>query len=166
MTFETISCKIFDTCCINIKHKMGFVKDLTTVKNCIRYIVTFLFVVILLTGLLVLVALIPQNAIRGNVRESAEYLCEGELFGMAVDGVKGSEIDRYADSILLAIAYQYDASQPLKSVMWSSYYYTPYENENENLLHAVTEGKKANRQYLRYWHGSNTVVRPLLVFSH
>lgn len=145
---------------------MGFVKDLTTVKNCIRYIVTFLFVVILLTGLLVLVALIPQNAIRGNVRESAEYLCEGELFGMAVDGVKGSEIDRYADSILLAIAYQYDASQPLKSVMWSSYYYTPYENENENLLHAVTEGKKANRQYLRYWHGSNTVVRPLLVFSH
>ena len=164
MTFETISCKIFDTCCINIKHKMGFVKDLTTVKNCIRYIVTFLFVVILLTGLLVLVALIPQNAIRGNVRESAEYLCEGELFGMAVDGVKGSEIDRYADSILLAIAYQYDASQPLKSVMWSSYYYTPYENENENLLHAVTEGKKANRQYLRYWHGSNTVVRPLLVF--
>ena len=52
----------------------GLFKDLTTVKNCIRYIVTFLFVVILLTGLLVLVALIPQNAIRGNVRESAEYL--------------------------------------------------------------------------------------------
>lgn len=137
---------------------------MTTVKSSIRYIVTFFLMTILLTGLLVLAAFIPQNAIRGNVRESAEYLCEGELFGTVVDGVKGSEIDRYADSILLAIAYQYDADHPLSSVMWSSYYYTPYENENENLLHAVTEGKKANRQYLRYWHGSNTIVRPLLVF--
>lgn len=137
---------------------------MTTVKSSIRYIVTFFLMTILLTGLLVLAAFIPQNAIRGNVRESAEYLCEGELFGTVVDGVRGSEIDRYADSILLAIAYQYDADHPLSSVMWSSYYYTPYENENENLLHAVTEGKKANRQYLRYWHGSNTIVRPLLVF--
>lgn len=119
---------------------------MTTVKSSIRYIVTFFLMTILLTGLLVLAAFIPQNAIRGNVRESAEYLCEGELFGTVVDGVRGSEIDRYADSILLAIAYQYDADHPLSSVMWSSYYYTPYENENENLLHAVTEGKKANRQ--------------------
>lgn len=59
---------------------MGISKNMTTVKSSIRYIVTFFLMTILLTGLLVLAALIPQNAIRGNVRESAEYLCEGELF--------------------------------------------------------------------------------------
>lgn len=128
----------------------------------LKYIFVFLITVTLLTGMLVLAAKIPQSAIEDNVRESAEYLCQGELFGMVIDGVKGSEIDRYADSILLAIAYQYDEEHPLRSVMWSSYYYTDYQNENKNLLDAVTNGYGPNQQYLRYWHGSNAIVRPLL----
>lgn len=143
---------------------MGNSTDVTIIKKSFRYMAVFVFTVILLTGILVLAARIPQSAIRENVRKSAEYLCGGELFGTVIEGVNGSKIDRYADSILLAIAYQYDSSEPLSSVMSSSYYYSPYENENENLLRAVTEGKKANRQYLRYWHGSNSLVRPLLVF--
>ena len=131
-------------------------------KKGIKYILVFAATATLLAGLLVLSALVPGSAIRKNIKTSAEYLCEGELFGLAIEDVKGSEIDRYADSILLAIAYQYDSAHPLKSVMESSYYYTPYMNENENLLHAVAEGEKANRQYLRYWHGSIAVVRPML----
>lgn len=123
----------------------------------------FFVAVLLLTACLALTAMIPRSAIQEHVRESAEYLCEGELFGELADGVQGSKIDRYADSILLAIAYQYDAEQPLESVMTSSYYYTDWKNENENLLDAVTEGYDANQQYLRYWHGSNVVVRPLLL---
>lgn len=136
------------------------------VKSIFKYICVFIITFAILTGLLVLSACIPRSSIQAHVRESAEYLCQGELFGAVVDGVSGSRIDRYADSILLAIAYQYDAEQPLSSVMWSSYYYTPYQNENDNLLEAVTEGYEANRQYLRYWHGSNAIVRPLLMFFH
>lgn len=119
---------------------------------------------VLLTTLLTAVAMIPRSAIQENVQKSAEFLCESELFGNAVEGVYGSKIDRYADSILLAIAYQYDEEEPLSSVMWSSYYYTSYQNENENLLDAVSKDLEANQQYLRYWHGSNVVVRPLLMF--
>lgn len=133
------------------------------IKSILRYVSVFIVTAIFLTGILVLSACIPQSAIRENVQKSAEYLCEGELFGMVVDGANGSKIDRYADSILLAIAYQYDSEHPLRSVMLSSYYYLPYQNENENLLLAVTEGYGPNQQYLRYWHGSNTFVRPLLV---
>ncbi|MBP5606949.1 MAG: hypothetical protein J6X66_01595 [Lachnospiraceae bacterium] len=107
-------------------------------------------------------ALIPRGSIYDNMLSSAEYLCEGELFGDALEGIKGSRIDRYADSILLGIAWQYDAGHPLSSVMRSAYYYTPLQNENENLREALLEEKEANRQYLRYWHGSITVVRPLL----
>lgn len=137
-----------------------------TVKHGLKYIVLFSGTLIVLTGMLVLAALIPRSAIKDNVRESADYLCRGELFGTAIDGVEGSRIDRYADSILLAIAYQYDADQPLRSVMWSAYYYEEYQNENQNLLEAVTNGYGPNQQYMRYWHGSNAIVRPLLtVFS-
>ncbi len=133
------------------------------VKYSFKYIVVFIITLILLTGALVLSALIPQSAIKDNTRKSAEYLCDGELFGTIIDGVNSSKIDRYADSILLAIAYQYDSEHPLESVMWSSYYYTELENENVNLLEAVNNGYEPNQQYLRYWHGANDIVRPLLV---
>jgi len=136
------------------------------VRCIFKYIEVFLITLTLLTAMLVLSALIPRNAIKENTKKSAEYLCDGELFGMTVKGVNGSKIDRYADSILLAIAYQYDSKEPLKSIMWSSYYHIDTENENVNLLSAVNNGYEPNQQYLRYWHGSNAIVRPLLtVFS-
>lgn len=133
-------------------------------KHCFKYIITFAVTVLVLVGLLIITAMLPRSAIKQNVKESAEYLCEGELFGCAYKDVSGSKIDRYVDSILLGIAYQYDSDRPVTSVMWSSYYYTEYQNENENLLDAVTNDREPNRQYLRYWHGANVVVRPLLVF--
>lgn len=139
-------------------------KNMQMVKSCFKYILVFLIVTVLLLGVLVLSAKIPKSAIKENMQESAIYLCEGELFGMVVENVNGSKIDRYADSILLAIAYQYDSDKPLTSVMWSSYYHTELYNENENLLAAVTYECEANQQYLRYWHGSNAIVRPLLTF--
>lgn len=124
----------------------------------------FLIVTVILTALLVLCTKIPQSAIRPQMEESAEFLKESELFGCLLDGVAASKIDRYADSILLNIIWQYDSEDPLASVMSSSYYYTPYQNENENLHDAVFDGKEANQQYLRYWHGSAVYLRPLLIF--
>lgn len=137
---------------------------LQTLKVCVKYIVIFLLVTGVLLLSLVFSANIPQSAIKEQVQESATYLCEGELFGRVVKDVDSSKIDRYADSILLGIAYQYDSEHPLASVMWSSYYHSDLDNENENLLVAVTNEYEANQQYLRYWHGSIAIVRPLLTF--
>ena len=132
----------------------------------LRYPAAFVLTVALLTVLLVLSAMIPKSAIRENALESAQFLREDPLFGMAVKGIEGSRIDRYADSILLGIAWQYDGERPLASVMESSYYYTEDQNENQNLLDAVSQDLPANQQYLRYWHGSIAFLRPLLcVFS-
>lgn len=128
----------------------------------IAEILCFFITAVLLAGLLCVSALIPRERIYDNLCSSAEYLCGGELFGDVIEGVRGSRIDRYADSILLGIAWQYDAAHPLSSVMRSSYYYSPLRNENENLREALLNGREANQQYLRYWHGSITVVRPLL----
>ena len=131
-------------------------------KNGLKYISVFLITVIILTGLLVLVACIPQQAIKENTARSAEYLCSRGLFDTIIDNTEGSRIDRYADSILLGIIYQQDAQHPLQSVMMSSYYYNAHVNENENLYHAVTNNLDANQQYMRYWHGSSIFVKPLL----
>ncbi len=115
-----------------------------------------------MTALLVLVALIPKESIRDKTLESAEYLAEGELFGTVSEGVDASKIDRYADAILLNIAYHYDSKAPLRSVLLSAYYFSIFQEENENFLQSVDEDLPANQQYLRYWHGSIALVRPLL----
>ncbi|MCR5108908.1 MAG: hypothetical protein K6B28_12185 [Lachnospiraceae bacterium] len=131
-----------------------------------KKIIPVLVAAILMPLLLILSALIPKESIKQNTLESAEYLFEGELFGHAKEGVEGSIIDRYADAILLNIAYHFDKEVPLESVMVSAYYFTPNHEENENLLIAVRDDMGINQQYLRYWHGSIAFVRPLLtIFS-
>lgn len=142
------------------KGDMG--RRMRILKQGIKYILVFLAVTALLTGLLVSVAMIPRSAIKKNTEESARLLCEKEGFPVLIKGVEGSRIDRYADAILLGIAYQYDSEHPVSSVMWSSYYYDMNQNANENLLEAVEEDLEANQQYLRYWHGSISIIRPLL----
>lgn len=111
--------------------------------------------------LLIVSALIPKSAIREQMLASAEYLNGHELFGCVIDGVEGSRIDGYADSILLNIAYHLDRDFPLRSVALSAYYFTPDHEENENLLTGVRDDPGMNRQYLRYWHGSIAFIRPL-----
>ena len=115
-----------------------------------------------MAGLLTLSALIPMERIHENSLRSAEYLCSGEQFATVIEDVEASRLDRYADSILLNIAYCYESRYPLRSVLLSAYYFTPYHEENENFLAAVEHDYAPNQQYMRYWHGSNAIVRPLL----
>ena len=134
------------------------------VRSVLKYIAVYMIAAAVMTGLLVGVAMIPQSSIRDNVKKSAEYICSRALFENRVKAMDASRIDRYADAILIGIAYQYDSDKPLESVMWSAYYRDRRQNEDDNLLQAVTEGKEANQQYMRYWHGSNVIVRVLLTF--
>lgn len=132
-------------------------------KRIIQYLLTFLTAACMLIGLLLASTQISREAIRDNMMQSATFLRDDALFGARVDNVDSSIIDHYADAILLGIAYQYDKDAPLTSVMQSAYYHEENANENDNLYTAVEQGKEANQQYLRYWHGSILLVRPLLM---
>lgn len=134
------------------------------IKKIGRYIFIYLLALGIMIGLLILVAQIPKDDIRDNVMESAQYYCDTGLFIRQVEGVNASAIDHYADSILVGIAYQYDENKPVESVMWSYFYNDLTQNANKNLYTAVADNKEANQQYLRYWHGSNVFVKPLLVY--
>ena len=132
----------------------------------LKEILAFWVMIALFVILLILSAMIPKDAVRSHMEASAEFLCERPVFEERIEHVMSSCIDRYADSILLGIIWQYDSKKPLESVMRSAYYYTTYQNENDNLRDAVTGDLGANQQYLRYWHGSGVIVRLLLtVFS-
>ena len=112
--------------------------------------------------LLSAVSLIPRSAIRKHTQESAEYLLEKPVFYRVVKQDPASNIDHYADAILLNILYHFDSAHPVTSPLTASYYYTETHNENENLYTAVTSDVTPTYDYFRYWHGSTIFIRPLL----
>ena len=127
------------------------------VKKVLLLPVVFVFFLSLQLLLLYAAAFIPNSAIEKHYKESADYLCEKQVFFNLNKDINASKIDRYADSILLNIAWNFD--KKLSAVLMDSYYYTDYQNENDNLHDAVYDGKEANKQYMRYWHGSAGIVR-------
>ena len=122
---------------------------------------TFVLLLLLLLG----AALIPKSAIRSNMEKSSELLCENIVFYNLQENISGSKIDRYADSILLSIAYQMSGGNPLRKAMEAAYYYSPYKNENDNFRESLMMDYEPNQQYIRYWHGSVIFVKLFHLFG-
>lgn len=139
-------------------------------------IVSFLVLTFLEVFLLSAVSLIPRSAIRKHTQESAEYLLEKPVFYRVVKQDPASNIDHYADAILLNILYHFDSAHPVTSPLTASYYYTETHNENENLYTAVTSNVTPTYDYFRllawfnYFHTSiaNDIKHPadLYLFCH
>ena len=130
----------------------------------IKYILVFLLVLSLLFALMVGSALIPRKTVRTKMIESAEYMCENTTMYLIKSFLHASQIDHYADSITLSIAYYLDDDNPVESSLWASYYGANSNRMNHFLLESVTEDKSPNQEYLRYWHGSAGLIRFLHLF--
>lgn len=143
------------------EHNIGFY-PVNGFKSIGLFSIIWLALLLVEIGLLTAVACIPRSAIQSNLVESAELLTSRPVFFSLSETDPASKIDRYADSILLNIAYYYDTEHPLSSVMRSSYYYTINKNENDNLQYAIVHSPHPTQDYSRYWHGSIAIIRPLL----
>lgn len=134
-------------------------------RKIFRYVCTYFITAIILIGCLLAAASIPKTVIEKNAAVSAEFLAvDPGVFHYQVENAPASIRDQYADANLLNIAYYFDPEHPLKSIVWDYYYWGDDLTANESFLEAVKENHPANKEYLRYWHGSLAIVRPLLVF--
>lgn len=139
------------------------------IKSILRYIAIFIVAASLMISLFLLVALIPREKIQNNMEKSAYYLQEkGAAFPFTVLGINCSKADYYADAVLLNVAYYLDPKHPAESISWANYYSEDAFDWNgmvtDYLPAAVEKQPDPNQQYLRYWHGSLTIVRPLLMW--
>ena len=141
-------------------------KMMRRTKEITRNILTFFVAVSVMLGLLAASAMIPREAVRPQMRRSAEYMVDREEFPFIIEGVYGSQTDHYADSVLLNVVYHFDDADPVRSVLWSKYYVSGKELQNarEDFLASVENDYSANLQYLRYWHGSAVFLRPFHLF--
>ena len=114
--------------------------------------------------LLIITAKIPKQAISKNMKESVEFFKEH----IGIDEIQKrreyTSLHYYADSILLNIIYCIDSDNPVESVIWAKYYETVKADINRDFITVVENDNNPNQQYMRYWHGSMVILRPLFVF--
>ena len=128
-----------------------------------KYILIFLLTVTILFSLLILVSKIPKSAIENNLKESANFYTNKEGLEGLFKKPDYEIIHYYADSMLLNIIYHIDENHPVKSVMWANYYETIKMDANDDFINSVCQETPANQEYMRYWHGSMVIIRPILM---
>jgi len=137
---------------------LNFKKNIKTAGGCAA---VFAAVTVMLWLLLLLSALIPNEAIKGNMVKSIYGYAECGAFEMTRDGSLNSVADNYADAILLNIAWNMGNGSPFTSVIDTKYHDGDGYGVNTGLFHTVIEGTEPNTEYTRYWHGSAAAVRLL-----
>ncbi|MGN0657247.1 MAG: hypothetical protein ACI4KR_10685 [Ruminiclostridium sp.] len=135
-------------------------------KKILLYIGSFLAAVILLWSALILTSLVPNEAIKDNLMNSAVSLNGADPFYQPAG--RNTVTDNYADVILLNVIWNIDSESPFASSLDTKYYdgndgVTDY-GENYG-LYAALNGAEPNTDYSRYWHGSAVFIRPLLTVT-
>lgn len=131
------------------------------INEILKYIFIFIITLCLLFCSLVLTAKIPKQAIKEKIEESAEYFNKNTGIKRIYNGREYTYLALYSDSILLNILYCIDSDHPIHSVLWDNFYENVQLNVNYDFVDLVQQNKEANQQYLRYWHGSMVILRPL-----
>lgn len=114
--------------------------------------------------LLILAALIPNQAMQKNMTQSALYYKDRDAFAFEKEGRWNSISDNYADAILLNVSWHLGKGNPLTATLDTWYYDGETLGENVGLYRSVTEGIEPNTEYSRYWHGAALFVRFLHLF--
>ncbi len=132
-------------------------------KQVLGCIVCWAAVLAVCFGLLCAAAAVPNDSIKDNLNKSAQKLAADDPHGKTAGELYHSVQDNYADAILLGIAANMDSDDVFTSVLDTNYYDDGY-GAAVGIL-ATTDGKEANTDYTRYWHGSLVLVRPSLMFT-
>lgn len=110
-------------------------------------------------------ALIPNEAIRLKMEQSAASYIEKEAFSFGRGGKWNSITDNYADVILLNVAWNMGRGEAFEAVIDTKYHDGDSLGENYGLYISVTDDAEPNTDYTRYWHGSAAAVRFLHLFT-
>lgn len=134
------------------------------VISVIKYTLIYIITLVLSTLLLVLVSKIPKSKIEKNIIESAKFYKDKEGIEELLKRRDYTFVHYYADSILLNVIYSEDSNHPAESAMWAKYYEKIKMDTNKDFVNMVKDHLEPNQQYIRYWHGSIIILKPLLVF--
>ena len=114
--------------------------------------------------LLLACAMVPREAIQPKMRQTATWMANQEQVDYAYDYVLATQLHYSADAVWLSIAYDFDETDPLESMIWARYAQWPGETMNGSLYQSVKHERPGTQEYLRYWHGPAGIMRVLHLF--
>lgn len=134
----------------------------------LKYPIVFILTIIILFFSLVITAKIPRKAIEENIKETTNYFYN-KNYTSETKPIKKDKYFTYrhiyADAMLLNIIYFIDDVNPIASLMEAKYYSIDEgKSITYNFDEIIENDYEANVEYMRYWHGSMSIIRPLLVF--
>lgn len=132
-----------------------------------KYLITTAILTISFVSLMLLTFLLNDSKIKENVEQS---MINYNFFDNKINDIT---IDNYTDMIMLNII-TYNSNSPIvKRVLGNEYGFLyvekngdkeMYWNQYENLMASLHNQNDDSMLYGRYWHGSLTIVKPLLRF--
>lgn len=134
-----------------------------TIKKISKYSVILLTSIIMLSSLMLLtIATIPREKVEKNIIESIPEIKSETEFKRIKPTRYNTYLHVYADEMILNMIYCMDTNKPVKSMFEAKYYQNKIEEPS--LEEAIENKSNGNMEYIRYWHGSMTIIRILLMF--
>ncbi len=136
----------------------------------IKYIQLFFLTITILIIAQFLSTCIPNSLIEKNMIESLKNYNEKDNYEPLIKTEKeylndSFLIDNYGDSLILNIIWNSNNNKnPLISQIKQEYYKEPEEIMSKNLSSTILNNKNPNENYSRYWIGTTTYIKPLLIF--
>ena len=109
--------------------------------------------------------LVSPDKIRENVWESAIILYNEGLGAQIWEGIKESQLDIYTDGLLFNVTYT-STDDGLRDILLDTRVKVGDTNPMNSLFEviALANDDYIVRNYQRYWHGYQIILRPLLLF--
>lgn len=136
-------------------------------KKILAYILIYVGITIFFTALIIGSYLLPNSAIRENIKESVGQLkVEGTGYTPFFLGHAGAMMDNHTDALMLNIAMNKGMGEDQRTLvraMENSYYEDETKGGISSLENNLPDSQYNNSEYSRYWHGSQVVLRTLLL---
>ena len=138
------------------------------IKQIAKYCVIFIIMLLLFCIGMVATYALPNGRIQAHIEESKDILFNlngNPLFGKYIENAK---LDEFTDLLIINTAMN-KGKEANESILVRAFENSRFSNEDGNqyssLEQTINNGELYNNQeYSRYWHGIQTIIRPLLLF--
>lgn len=146
-----------------MKNKMIFFKIL------IKYIVTFILLIVIFFAFSVITCTLPDARIKKNIEKSL-VLFERDGEDLSEQIIYNSEkyyaFDDFAEILFLQKNYYVDRNKIIESAMLNHYWLAKKFYRHEDLKDQISDNPVGKpRIHARYWNGNTFLVRVLLIFA-
>lgn len=132
-------------------------------KNSLTIVAAFAATVFLLAAALFASALIPNESLRPSYTHMLNDTSAFEQWRTSLCNERFTNIDKYADNVLLNIMWTHSHENVVESVVKSLYAHSDTCSSAQWIHYNMMGQLQPNVQYARYWHGNIAWLKPLLM---